>query len=69
MDTPTKTRISKLHPSIRAEVTTIIQECDAALTGKAKVRVTQGLRTFAEQDTLYQQGRTTPGKKIGRAHV
>ena len=67
MDTPTKTRISKLHPSIRAEVTTIIQECDAALTGKAKVRVTQGLRTFAEQDALYQQGRTTPGKKVTNA--
>ena len=67
MDTTTKTRISKLHPSIRAEVTKIIQECDKALTGRATVRITQGLRTFAEQDALYQQGRTTPGKKVTNA--
>ena len=67
MDTPTKNRIAKLHPSVRNEVTTIIQECDIALTGRAKVRVTQGLRTFAEQDALYQQGRTTPGKKVTNA--
>ena len=58
MDTPTKNRIAKLHPSVRNEVTTIIQECDNALTGRAKVRVTQSFRTFAEQDALYQQGRT-----------
>ena len=67
MDTPTKNRIAKLHPSVRNEVTTIIQECDIALTGRAKVRVTQGLRTFAEQDALYQQGRTTAGKKVTNA--
>ena len=63
MDKPTQTRISKLHPTVRAEVNQIIHECDIALTGKAEIRITQGLRTFAEQDALYQQGRTTPGKK------
>lgn len=67
MDTPTKNRIARLHPSIRNEVTTIIQECDKALTGRVTVRVTQGLRTFLEQDTLYQQGRTTAGKKVTNA--
>ncbi|WP_291127413.1 M15 family metallopeptidase [Flavobacterium sp. UBA7682] len=67
MDTPTKDRIAKLHPSVRNEVTSIIQECDTALTGRAKVRVTQGLRTFAEQDALYQQGRTTIGQKVTNA--
>ena len=67
MDTPTKNRIAKLHPSVRNEVTTIIQECYKALTGRATVRVTQGLRTFAEQDALYQQGRTKPGKKVTNA--
>ena len=67
MDTPTLKRIAKLHPSVRNEATKIIQECDAALTGKAKVRVTQGLRTFVEQDNLYQQGRTKPGKKVTNA--
>ena len=67
MDTPTQNQIAKLHPSVRAEVTTIVQECDSALTGKAKIRITQGFRTFAEQDALYNQGRTKPGKKVTNA--
>ena len=67
MDTPTQNRIAKLHPSIRNEVGKIIQECDIALTGKATVRISQGLRTYKEQDTLYQQGRTKPGKKVTNA--
>jgi peptidoglycan LD-endopeptidase CwlK len=67
MDKPTQDRIAKLHPSVRLEVTQIIQECHLALTGKAKVRITQGLRTFAEQDALYQQGRTSAGKKVTNA--
>ena len=58
MDTPTRNRIAKLHPSVREEVTKIIQECDTALTGRAKVRITQGLRTFKEQEELYALGRT-----------
>ena len=67
MDTPTKNQISKLHPLVRNEVTAIIQECDNALTGRATVRITQGLRTYAEQDALYKQGRTTAGKKVTNA--
>ena len=63
MDTATSKRIALLHPSVREEVTKIIQECDVALTGRAKVRITQGLRTFKEQDDLYAIGRTKPGKK------
>ena len=63
----TKKRIAKLHPSVREEVTQIIDQCDKALTGKAKIRITQGLRTNAEQDILYTQGRTAPSKKIANA--
>ena len=58
MDTPTQNRIAQLHPSVRTEVTQIIQACDQALTGRAKVRITQGLRTFKEQDDLFALGRT-----------
>ena len=72
MDTTTQNRIAKLHPSVREEVTKIIQECDTALTGRAKVRITQGLRTFKEQEELYALGRTkvnpvgkTPKKPMG----
>jgi len=67
MDTITQTRISKLHPSVREEVTKIINEIDKALTGRAKIRIVQGLRTFAEQDALYAQGRTKPGKIVTNA--
>ena len=45
MDSPTIERISRLHPYIRNEVSKIINECDKALVGRAKVRITQGLRT------------------------
>jgi peptidoglycan LD-endopeptidase CwlK len=67
MDKVTQQRIAQLHPSVRQEVTNIISECDAALTGKAKVRITQGLRTMEEQRALYALGRTKPGKKVTNA--
>lgn len=67
MDQFTSDRIQKLHPSIREEMEKIITECDLALTGKAKVRITQGLRTFKEQDNLYAIGRTKPGAKVTNA--
>ncbi|MBN8640902.1 MAG: M15 family metallopeptidase [Flavobacteriales bacterium] len=67
MDKFTSDRIQKLHPVVRAEMLKIVAECDLALTGKAKVRITQGLRTFKEQDDLYAIGRTKPGKKVTNA--
>jgi len=67
MDTITQKRIDKLHPIVRDEVKNIIAECDAALTGKAKIRITQGLRTFDEQTQLYAIGRTKAGKKVTNA--
>ena len=67
MDNITQQRIQKLHPSVRDEVTNIIKECDLALTGKAKIRITQSLRCFKEQDELYAIGRTKSGKKVTNA--
>ena len=67
MDKISLQRVEKLHPSVREEVTKIIEECNKALTGKAKMRITQGLRTFKEQDDLYSLGRTKPGKKVTNA--
>ncbi|NJM79852.1 MAG: M15 family metallopeptidase [Flavobacterium sp.] len=67
MDKYTTERIKKLHPLVRKEVVKIIKACDTALTGKAKIRITQGLRTFEEQDALYAIGRTKPGKKVTNA--
>ena len=67
MDSITKKRIDKLHPIVRDEVQNIITECDAALTGRAKIRITQSLRTFQEQEQLYAIGRTKSGKKVTNA--
>lgn len=67
MDKYTTERITKLHPAVRNEVTQIITECEKGLTGKAKIRITNGLRTFKEQEALYAAGRTKPGKKVTNA--
>jgi peptidoglycan L-alanyl-D-glutamate endopeptidase CwlK len=67
MDKYTEQRINKLHPSVREEVHKIIEECNKALTGKAKIRVTEALRTIKEQEDLFAIGRTKPGKKVTNA--
>lgn len=67
MDKYTKERIALLHPLVQEEMTTIITECNKTLTGRAKIRITQSLRTFEEQDALYAIGRTKPGKKVTNA--
>ena len=46
MDSPTIERISRLHPSIRNEVSKIINECDKALTIK-----------FQRKPTYFSRGR------------
>lgn len=55
MDKPTQDKINKLHPSVRTEMETIVNECNQVLTGRSKVRISQGLRTFAEQDELFKK--------------
>ena len=67
MDKITQQRIAKLHPKVRAEVTEIIKQCDEALQGRAKIRITQGLRTFEEQELLYAKGRLTKEPKVTNA--
>jgi peptidoglycan L-alanyl-D-glutamate endopeptidase CwlK len=60
-------RIALLHPKVRQEAEMILNEVEAKLTGKATIRISQGLRTIAEQDALYAQGRTKPGKVVTNA--
>lgn len=55
MDKITLDRIALLHPKVREEMKIIIDECNSVLTKKSQVRVSQGLRTFAEQDALYKK--------------
>lgn len=67
MDLPTSNKIAQLHPSVRNEVLKIINECDKALMGRAKVRISQGLRTFAEQDALYKKRPKVTNAKGGQS--
>lgn len=66
-DQVTLERIKLLHPKLREEVTNIYDEICTALTGKAVCRFAYTLRTFAEQDGIYAQGRTKPGKIVTKA--
>lgn len=64
IDQVTSDRIKKLHPAIRNEVLEITIAC---YNRNVPIRVVQGLRTIAEQDALYAQGRTAPGKIVTKA--
>jgi peptidoglycan LD-endopeptidase CwlK len=66
-DAATLARIATLHPKLVAEATEIYNDICHALTGKAKCRFSYTLRTFAEQNALYAQGRTKPGAKVTNA--
>lgn len=56
--------INLLHPRLRRIIPQIIAECKAQ---GLPVLVTQTLRTKAEQDALYAQGRTVPGSIVTNA--
>lgn len=67
MDKITEQRIGLLHPKIRCEVTTLVNMANAAIGKNITIRIVQSLRTIEEQNDLYAQGRTKPGKKVTNA--
>jgi peptidoglycan LD-endopeptidase CwlK len=67
MDKITLNRIELLHPDIRDEVREIYEEICSRLTGNVICRFAYTLRTFAEQDALFAQGRSKPGKRVTNA--
>lgn len=67
IDNITIQRIQLMHPKLVAETTELYQEIAAALKGSAICRFAYTLRTYKEQDDLYAQGRTKPGKIITQA--
>ena len=67
MDRLTLERIALLHPKVREEARAIYAEICDALKGRAMCRFVFTLRTIAEQDALYAQGRTRPGKIVTNA--
>lgn len=57
-------RLSTVHPILAQKVNALV----SALAAKGMhVEVTQALRTVAEQDALYAQGRTRKGVKVTNA--
>lgn len=56
--------IATLLPEVQPIARALVQK--AAQSG-IKIKILSGLRTYAEQDALYAQGRTEPGSKITNA--
>lgn len=66
-DTISIPRVRKLHPAVSSEVFETIAQVEANWPMNVAVRIVQGLRTIKEQDALYAQGRTKPGKIVTNA--
>lgn len=64
VDPRSENNIATLQPEVQPIARALIEK--AALSG-IRIKVISGLRTFAEQDALYAQGRTTPGAKVTNA--
>lgn len=64
MDKISLDRIDKLHPLIREDVKSILEECS---TCNIPIRITQGWRSIKEQNDLYAIGRTRHGTKVTNA--
>lgn len=61
-------RIETMHPKLREQLRADYLQCNNEIVPKFKrLRITQALRTIKEQDDLYAQGRTKPGKKVTNA--
>jgi len=59
-----RAKLAKVAPNLRNRADLFIA---AAQAEGVILQIVQGLRTFAEQDALYAQGRTRPGKRVTNA--
>lgn len=66
-DNITIDRIKLMHPSVRVQLERDYLEINKRLPKGVRLRFSQTLRTVAEQDALYAQGRTKAGKKVTNA--
>jgi peptidoglycan LD-endopeptidase CwlK len=64
MDLASEARLKDVHPLLAAKVRAMAQQLAAA---GVLIRVTQGLRTWEEQEKLYAQGRSEPGETVTNA--
>lgn len=64
MDQTSEARLQLVCPALASKLHLL---ADILASSGTTIRITQGLRTWAEQDALYQQGRTTPGDIVTNA--
>ncbi len=64
VDARSEAVIATLLPQVQPLARALVQK--AALSG-IRIKIISGLRTYAEQDELYAQGRTKPGSKVTNA--
>lgn len=60
-------RVRQLHPKVSNEVAETIGQIESGWPLKIAIRIVQGLRTIEEQNAIYAQGRTKPGKIVTKA--
>lgn len=58
--------LNKLHPHVKKQAEKLEVNANKRLT-KYSMKITHGFRSFAEQNALYAQGRTTKGSKVTNA--
>jgi peptidoglycan LD-endopeptidase CwlK len=59
-----ESKLTGVHPTVREKAIELVKRAHAK---GINVLITQGLRTIAEQNELYAQGRTKPGKIVTNA--
>jgi len=64
VDSRSEKVIATLLPQVQPIARALVQK--ASLAG-ITIKIISGLRTYAEQDALYAQGRTTPGSVVTKA--
>jgi peptidoglycan L-alanyl-D-glutamate endopeptidase CwlK len=69
MDQRSFDNLNTLHPKFRQSAMDAWAKAQAAMPSNVQVIVIQGMRSFAESDALYQQGRTTPGPIVTKAQA
>ncbi len=64
MNTASENRLKKIHPELASRIRAVVA---ALAPAGINIEVVQGLRTIAEQNELYKQGRTKKGPVVTNA--
>lgn len=67
VDSKSVEKIKTLDPKLRSEALEILEVVDKSLTGAYTVRYAFTYRSIEEQNAIYAQGRTKPGKIVTNA--